>query len=127
MATSGGEISIDLACEGIEAILAIVVAHPSGSGTTERHGLDEQVNVHQIHAASTKGQLADEPVDGFLIAAEDKAGEPTSPFPHPRHLPPPDLLSHNLQHGSEDPGPHDLVIPGGGIQKRGIGVVRIAV
>src|SRR6202171_2586794 len=29
-------------CKGIEAILAIVVAHPSGSGTTKRHGLDEQ-------------------------------------------------------------------------------------
>src|ERR1700730_12027422 len=41
--------------KGIEAILAIVVALPGGSGTHERHGLDEQVNVHQIHAASTKG------------------------------------------------------------------------
>src|ERR1700692_2450977 len=58
--------------KGIEAILAIVVAHPGGSGTTERHGLDEQVNVHQIHAASTKGQLADEPGDGFMFEATDK-------------------------------------------------------
>src|SRR6202163_1503163 len=61
-------------CKGIEATLAIVVAHPGGSGTTERHGLDEQVNVHQIHAASTKGQPADEPVDSFLMSTADKAG-----------------------------------------------------
>src|SRR3984885_15746367 len=71
-------------CKSIETILAIVVAHPCGSGTTERHGLDEQMNVHQIHAASAKGQLADEPVDSFLIAAEDKACERTSRFRHPR-------------------------------------------
>jgi hypothetical protein len=72
-------------CQGIEAVFPVVVAHPGGSGAAERHGLDEQVNVHQIYAASAEGQLADEPVDGFLIAAEDEACERTSRFRHPRH------------------------------------------
>jgi len=48
--------------------------------TTDVARSRRKMNVHQIHAASTKGQLADEPVDGFLIAAEDKAGERTSVF-----------------------------------------------
>src|SRR5216684_3315271 len=41
--------------ERIEAVFSVVVAHPGGPGTSERHRLDEQMNIHQIHAASTVG------------------------------------------------------------------------
>jgi hypothetical protein len=44
--------------EGIEAVFPVVMAHPGGAGATERHGLDEQMNIHQVRGASTKGQLA---------------------------------------------------------------------
>ena len=68
--------------ERVEAVFSVVVAHPGGPGAAERHGLDEQVNVDQIHAAAAEGQLADEPVDGLLVAAEDEAREraPASPI-----------------------------------------------
>src|SRR5271155_4926183 len=63
--------------ERVEAILAVVVAHPRGSGAAERHGLNEQVNVHQVHPAPTVGELADEPIDGLLVAAEDETRKRT--------------------------------------------------
>src|SRR5712671_2563769 len=113
--------------QGIEAVFPVVVAHPGGSGAAERHGLDEQVNVHQIYAASAEGQLANEPVDDFLIAAEDEAGERTSRFRHPRHRLIEGFISQDRQNGSEDLVLHDLVVPGDGKKKRGIEIVRIAV
>jgi hypothetical protein len=61
--------------ERVEAILAVVVAHPSGSDAAERHGLHKQVNVHQVHPAPTIGELAHEPIDRLLVAAEDETGE----------------------------------------------------
>jgi hypothetical protein len=59
--------------ERIEAVSAVVVAHTGRPCAAERHGLDEQVNVNEVHSAATKGQLADEPIDGLLVAAEDEA------------------------------------------------------
>jgi len=43
------------------------VAHPGRIRYTERHSLDEQVNVQPDSRRSTKGQLADEPVDGYAV------------------------------------------------------------
>ena len=63
--------------ERVEAVFAVVVAHPSGSAAAERHGLNEQVNVHQVHPAPTVGELADEPIDGLLVAAEDETRKRT--------------------------------------------------
>jgi hypothetical protein len=70
--------------ERVEAILAVVVAHPSGSGAAERHGLNEQVNVHHVDPAPAVRQLADEPIDGLLVAAEDETRKRTRRGPDPR-------------------------------------------
>src|SRR5580704_7728515 len=59
----------------VEAVFSVVVPHAGRAGAAERHGLDEQVNVYQVDAAAAKGQFGDEPVDGFLVAAKDEAGE----------------------------------------------------
>jgi hypothetical protein len=61
--------------ERVEAILAVVVAHPSGPGAAERHGLDKQMDVHHVHPTPTVGQFADEPIDGFLVAAENETSK----------------------------------------------------
>src|SRR5580658_4227006 len=61
--------------ERVKAILAVVMADPSRSGATERHGLDEQVNIDQIYPTTAAGDLTDETIDAFLIAAEDEAGK----------------------------------------------------
>jgi hypothetical protein len=62
----------------VEAVFSVVVADACGPGAAKRHGLDEQAHIDQVHATPTEGKLADEPVDGFLVAAEDEAGERTS-------------------------------------------------
>ena len=41
--------------ERVEAIFAIAVTHPSRAGAAERRGLDEQVNIHQVHPAPAVG------------------------------------------------------------------------
>src|SRR5580692_12213333 len=69
----------------VEAVFSVVVPHPGRAGATERHGLDEQVNVYQVDAAAAEGQFADEPVDGFLVAAKDEAGERVRGRRHPCH------------------------------------------
>ncbi|MET4482115.1 hypothetical protein ABIB66_006677 [Bradyrhizobium sp. F1.13.3] len=53
----------------VEAVFPIVVADAGGPGAAKRHDLDEQVHIHQVHTTP----LADEPVDGFLVAAKIRA------------------------------------------------------
>src|ERR1700683_4067201 len=60
--------------EGIESVFAVVMASAGWTAAAERHRLDEQVDVHQVHPAAPVGQLADEAIDGLLVAAGDKAG-----------------------------------------------------
>jgi len=59
--------------KSVEAIFAVVVADPRWAAAAERHRLDEQINVHQVNPTPAVGQLADEAIDGPLVAAEDKA------------------------------------------------------
>jgi hypothetical protein len=59
----------------VEAVLTVVVADACRACSAERHRLDEQVDVDLIHRAAAVGELADEPVDGLLIAAEDESSE----------------------------------------------------
>ena len=67
-------------------------------------------------------------VDGFKVAgAENKAGEWTSGFRHPRHRLIEGLIGQDREDGSEDLVLHDLVVPGYGIKKRGIEVVRFRI
>src|SRR5271156_1598031 len=54
--------------ERVEAVFAVVVAHPSGSGAAERHGPNEEVNVPHVAPPPAVRQLADEPIDGLLVA-----------------------------------------------------------
>ena len=63
--------------ERVEAIFSVVVAHPGRPRAAERHGLDEQVNVDQVHPPAAEIQFADEPVDGPLVAAEDETRKRT--------------------------------------------------
>src|ERR1700719_3096265 len=58
--------------ERVEAVLTVVMAHAGSPGAAERHGLNEQVNVDQVHPAPAEGELADEAVDGLLVSAEDE-------------------------------------------------------
>jgi hypothetical protein len=39
----------------VEAVFPVVVADAGGPGAAKRHGLDEQVHIHQVHATPTEG------------------------------------------------------------------------
>jgi hypothetical protein len=83
--------------ERIETVFAVVVPDAGGSGAPEGHGLDKQVNIHEVHPASAEGELADEPIDGFLVAAEDEARAAVHQVPP---TPPPQALTAGLKTSS---------------------------
>jgi hypothetical protein len=39
----------------VEAVFPMLVADAGGPGAAKRHGLDEQVYIHQVHATPTEG------------------------------------------------------------------------
>ena len=51
------------------------MADACGPSSAERHRLDEQVDIDLIHRTAAVGELADEPVNDLLIAAEDESSE----------------------------------------------------
>src|SRR5271170_1089084 len=104
--------------ERVEAILAVIVAHPGGSGAAERHGLDEQVNVHQVHPAPAVRQLADEPVDGLLVAAEDETSKRVWRRRDSSERLVKGLVGEDRRDWAENLILHDLVVPCDGIKKR---------
>jgi len=51
------------------------MANACGASSAERHRFDEQMDVDLIHRAATVREFTDEPVDGFLVAAENEGRE----------------------------------------------------
>jgi hypothetical protein len=113
--------------ERVEAVLSVVMAHAGRPGAAERHSLDEQVDVDQVHPTPAEGQLADEAVDGLLVSAEDEARERTPGLRHARQRFVEGLVGQDRQDRTEDLVLHDLVVPGDGIEKRGVEVMRFRV
>src|SRR5271170_2748731 len=113
--------------ECIEAEFSIVMAHPGGSCAAERHRLNKQMNVHQVHPAAAVGEFADETVDSLLIAAENKPGERPGGRSHAFHRLIEGLECQDWENGTEYLILHDFVLPGDGIQERGIEVVRLRI
>src|SRR6202140_2128682 len=113
--------------ECIEPVFSVVVAHPSGSCATEGHRLNKQMNVHKVHPATAVGEFADETVDSLLIAAEDKPGERPRGRCHAFHRLVEGLECQDWEDGTEYLILHDFVLPGDGIQERGIEVVRLRI
>src|SRR5271169_4330394 len=101
--------------ECIESVFSVVMPHPGGSGATEGHRLNKQMNIHQVHPASAVGEFANETVDSLLIAAEDKPGERPRGRCHAFHRLIEGLECQDWEDGTENFILHDFVLPGNGI------------
>jgi hypothetical protein len=56
----------------VEAMFPIVVAHARRPDPTERHGLDEQMDIDLVDRAAAERQLTDEAVNRLLLPAENE-------------------------------------------------------
>src|ERR1700681_153459 len=61
--------------ESVKTGLTVVVADTRESDASERHGLDEEVNVHLVDRATAEGQAREKVVDRFLVTAEKETGK----------------------------------------------------
>src|SRR5271155_3774958 len=60
--------------ESVKTGLTVVVADARESDASERHGFNEQMNVHLVDRATAEGQAREEVVDRLLVAAEKETG-----------------------------------------------------
>src|SRR5438445_13577321 len=61
--------------ESVKTGLTVVVADARESDASERHGFNEQMNVHLIDRATAEGQAREEVVDRLLVTAEKETGK----------------------------------------------------
>src|ERR1700678_3171764 len=61
--------------ESIETGLTVVVADARESDASERHGFNEQMNVHLVDRATAERQAREEVVDRLLVTAEKETGK----------------------------------------------------
>src|SRR5271170_4830514 len=61
--------------ESVKTGLTVVVADSRESDASERHGFNEQMNVHLVDRAAAEGQAREEMVDRLLVTAEKETGK----------------------------------------------------
>src|SRR5260370_39829852 len=61
--------------ESVKTGLTVVVANARESDASERHGFNEQMNVHLVDRATAEGQAREEVVDRLLVTAEKATGK----------------------------------------------------
>src|SRR5580704_6959540 len=61
--------------ESVKTGLSVVVADARESDASERHGFNEQMNVHLVDRATAEGQAREEVVDRLLVTAEKETGK----------------------------------------------------
>src|SRR5260370_22042533 len=61
--------------ESVKTGLTVVVADARESDASERHGFNEQMNVHLVDRATAEGQAREEVVDRLLVTAEKETGK----------------------------------------------------
>src|SRR5271154_1330048 len=61
--------------ERVKTGLTVVMADAGESDASERHGLDEEVNVDLVDRAAAEGQAREEVVDRLLVTAKKETGK----------------------------------------------------
>src|SRR5271169_6982013 len=61
--------------ESVKTGLTVVMADAGESDASERHGLDEEVNVDLVDCTAAEGQAREEVVDRLLITAKKETGK----------------------------------------------------
>src|SRR5258706_11294973 len=113
--------------ESLQPVFSLEMAHPGESCPPEGHRHKKKMNVQKFPPATAVGEFADETVDSLLIAAEDKPGERSRGRCHAFHRLIEGLECQDWEDGTEYLILHDFVLPGDGIQERGIEVVALRI
>src|SRR5882724_9174862 len=85
------------------------------------------MNVHLIDCASSKGQTREKVVDGFLIAAEEKAGKRLRMFLHLLNGRINVLIGENREKRTKDFIFHYWIVPGDWINNGGIDIACLRI
>src|SRR5712671_632370 len=113
--------------ERVEAGLAIVVPDAGESDAAERHGFDEKMYVHLVDCTATERQTREEVVDRFLITTEKEGGKRFRVLLHLTdggiHI----SIDKDWEKRSKDFVFHDRIVPGNGVNDRGIDVACLRV
>src|SRR5580692_3223625 len=113
--------------EGVKAGLAVVMTDARESDAPERHGFNEQMNVHLVDRATAEGQAREEVVDRLLVTAEKETGKGFWMLLHLTNGRIHVFIREDWENRPEDFVLHDRVVPRDRIQDRGIEVARFAV
>src|SRR5712671_2096942 len=108
--------------QSIEAGLAVVVADAGESDAAERHGFDKQMDVHLINGAAAEGQRREKMIDRLLVTAEEETGKGLRMLLHLTNGGIHTLIGKDWEERSKDFVLHDRIVPGNGVNDRGIDV-----
>src|SRR5271169_5462035 len=106
--------------ERVKAILAVIVTNAGGPDAPERHGFDEQMNVHLIDRTAAEGQARQKLVDRLRVTAEEDAGKRLRMFFHLTNGGIDVCISDDWEDRPKDFILHDRIVPGDWIKDRGI-------
>src|SRR5580692_7718935 len=113
--------------QSVKTGLTVVVADARESDASERHGFNEQMNVHLVDCATAERQAREEVVDRLLVTAEKETGKRFWMLLHLTNGRIHVFIGEDRENRPEDFVLHDWVVPGDRIQDRGIEVARLAV
>src|SRR6267142_6417267 len=113
--------------ESVEAGLAVVVADTGESDAAERHAFDKQMDVHLINGAAAEGQGREKMIDRLLVTAEEETGKGLRMLLHLTNGGIHTLIGKDWEKRSKDFVLHDRIVPGNGVNDRGIDVACLRV
>src|SRR6267154_5328138 len=113
--------------QSIEAGLAVVVADARESDSSERHGFNEQMDVHLINGAAAEGQGRKKMIDRLLVTAEEETRKGLRMLLHLTNGGIHTLIGKDWEERSKDFVLHDRIVPGNGVNVRGIDVACLRV
>src|SRR5260370_37139764 len=113
--------------ESVKTGFTVVVADARESAAPERHGFNEQMNVHLVDRATAEGQAREEVVDRLLVTAEKETGKGFWMLLHLTNGRIHVFIRKDWENRPEDFVLHDRVLPRDRIQDRGIEVALFAV
>src|SRR5580698_6845097 len=108
--------------QSVKTGLTVVVADARESDASERHGFNEQMNVHLVDRATAEGQAREEVVDHLLVTAEKETGKGFGTLLHLTNGRIHVFIGEDRENRPEDFVLHDRVVPRYRIQDRGIEV-----
>src|SRR5580693_4995985 len=113
--------------EGVKPGLAVVVTNAGISDPSKGHGFDKQMNVHLIDRTATKGQAREEVIDCLLVAAKQETGKRLRMLFHLANGSVHVFVGEDWEKRSKDFVLHDRIVPGNGVNDRGINVACLRV